>query len=57
MSERRGLFDERLLIAVLAMMVLAAVWRWFAHFLSRWVAIPGLLIWQTDRQHLRLQKK
>jgi hypothetical protein len=35
MSERRGLFDERLLIVVLAMMVLAAIWRWLAHFLSR----------------------
>jgi hypothetical protein len=35
MSERRGLFDERLLIAVLAMMVLAAIWRWIAHVLRR----------------------
>jgi len=35
MSERRGLFDERLLIVVLAMMVLAAIWRWLAHFQSR----------------------
>jgi hypothetical protein len=35
MSERRGLFDERLLIAVLSMMVLAAIWRWIAHVLNR----------------------
>jgi len=35
MSERRGLFDERLLIVILAMMALAAIWRWLAHFLSR----------------------
>jgi hypothetical protein len=35
MSERRGLFDERLLMVALAVMALAAIWRWIAHFLSR----------------------